>query len=95
MQLVRNFLAQYKPRPHRSLAVGRGVQCFITDERIRSAAPRLKDLGQPISREADPPTERGGMRVDVGRLSFPNAKLRASLYRTPDGKIQQLLLYGE
>jgi D-alanyl-D-alanine carboxypeptidase len=68
---------------------------LLTDEKVQSAAGRLKDLGQPTSITVDAPAERGGMRVDTVRLSFPNVQLRAALYRTPDGQIEQLLFYRE
>ena len=35
--------------------------------------------------------ERGGMEVATVILTYKTATVRASLYRTPDGKIQQLL----
>ena len=37
--------------------------------------------------------ERGGMEVSMLRLHFKNGvNLLGSLYRTPDGKVQQFLL---
>jgi hypothetical protein len=68
---------------------------FLTDEKIKSAAPRLLALGDPEKVEADPPTERGGLEVTRVKLVFKTATLRASMYRSPDGKIEQLLFYGE
>ena len=65
------------------------------DQRVQSAAGRLKALGEPESAEEGTAAERGGMQVVSVKLAFKSAKLRASLYRTPDGKIQQLLFYGE
>jgi D-alanyl-D-alanine carboxypeptidase len=68
---------------------------LMTDKKVQSAAGRLKELGEPKSITIDSPAERGGMRVDTVRLSFPNVELRAALYRMPDGKIEQLLFYRE
>jgi hypothetical protein len=68
---------------------------YLTDERIEAASQRLMELGQPEKVEADSPTERGGMQVVRVTLTFKTAKLRASLYRSADGKIEQLLFYGE
>jgi D-alanyl-D-alanine carboxypeptidase len=68
---------------------------YLTDERLKSAASRLQVLGEPEKVEADPPGERGGMEVTRVRLVFKTATLRASLYRSPDGKIEQLLFYSE
>jgi hypothetical protein len=68
---------------------------FLTDDKIKSAAPRLQALGEPERVEADPPSERGGLEVTRVKLVFKNATLRASMYRAPSGKIEQLLFYGE
>ena len=62
---------------------------------MKAASERLKDLGEPDDVEVGSPSERGGMEVVNVKLTFKTAKLRASLYRSPDGKIEQLLFYGE
>ena len=64
---------------------------FLTDERLSAAAPRLKALGEPEYVEVQSVSERGGMEVASMRFKFKTASLRGLLYRTPDGKIQQLL----
>jgi D-alanyl-D-alanine carboxypeptidase len=71
--------------------LGEEFNVFLTDERLRAAAPRLKALGEPETVEVEQVRERGGMEVAVIRFTFKNAVLKGSLYRTPDGKIQQLL----
>ena len=68
---------------------------YLTDERIKAGGARLKALGEAEKVEADSSGERGGMEVTSIKLTYKTAKVRASLYRTPDGKIQQLLFYGE
>jgi CubicO group peptidase (beta-lactamase class C family) len=64
---------------------------FLTDERLKAAAPRLKALGEPETIVVESVDERGGMEVATIQLAFKTAKLRGLLYRTPDGRIQQLL----
>jgi D-alanyl-D-alanine carboxypeptidase len=71
--------------------LGEEFGLFVTDERVRSAAPRLKALGEPEKVEVLSVSERGGMEVASIRLIFKKAELGGLLYRTPDGKIQQLL----
>jgi len=71
--------------------LGEEFSIYLSDERLRSAAPRLKALGEPDRIEVERTAERGGMEVTALRLTFKNTVLKASLYRTPDGKIQQLL----
>jgi D-alanyl-D-alanine carboxypeptidase len=94
-QVVIDFFKQMQAgRVDRSL-LGEEFRHFLTDDKIQSAAPRLQALGEPEKVEADPPTERGGMQVTRVKLVFKTATLRASLYRLPNGKIEQLLFYGE
>jgi D-alanyl-D-alanine carboxypeptidase len=64
---------------------------FLTEERVKAAAPRLKALGEPEKVEVESVSERGGMEVASIRFKFKAAELSGLLYRTPDGKIQQLL----
>ena len=72
--------------------LGEEFSAFLTDERLEAAAPRLKALGEPESVVVEAVNERGGMEVASIRFHFKTAELRGLLYRTPDGKIQQLLL---
>jgi CubicO group peptidase (beta-lactamase class C family) len=71
--------------------LGEEFSVYLSDERLQSAAPRLKALGEPDKIEVQRTAERGGMEVTALRFTFKNTVLKASLYRTPDGKIQQLL----
>ncbi len=71
--------------------LGEEFSIYLSDERLRSAAPRLKALGEPDKVDVESTRERGGMEVTSLRFTFKNAVIKASLYRTPDGKIQQLL----
>jgi D-alanyl-D-alanine carboxypeptidase len=64
---------------------------FLSDERVKAAASRLKALGEPESVDVENVRERGGMEVASIRFKFKSAELRGLLYRTADGKIQQLL----
>ena len=43
--------------------------------------------------ELDPAYERGGMEVVTVHFTFKKLKVKALLYRTPDGKVQEFLLY--
>ncbi|MGP0068601.1 MAG: serine hydrolase domain-containing protein [Isosphaeraceae bacterium] len=71
--------------------LGEEFSVFLTDERVKSAAPRLKALGEPEKVEVESVSERGGMEVASIHFTFKTTELRGLLYRTPDGKIQQLL----
>jgi CubicO group peptidase (beta-lactamase class C family) len=65
---------------------------YLSEERVRAAAPRLKALGEPTRVEVEDTSERGGMEVTRLRLTFKGTTVKALLYRTPDGKIQEFLL---
>ncbi len=71
--------------------LGEEFAVFLTDDRVRKAAPRLKALGEPEKVEVLAVSERGGMEVASIHLKFKGAELGGLLYRSPDGKIQQLL----
>ena len=94
-EVVLNFLKQMQAGSVDRSQLGKEFSFYLTDERVKSASQRLKDLGEPDKVEADPPSERGGMQVVTVKLTFKAAKLRASLYRSAAGKIEQLLFYGE
>jgi D-alanyl-D-alanine carboxypeptidase len=72
--------------------LGEEFNVLLTDERITGAGARLKALGEPEGVAVENIGERGGMEVASVRFTFKNATLEGLLYRTPDGKIQQLLL---
>jgi D-alanyl-D-alanine carboxypeptidase len=71
--------------------LGEEFSVYLTDDRIKAAAPRLKALGEPEKVEASGFRERGGMEVCTVRLTFKSLSLEGLLYRSTDGKIQQLL----
>jgi CubicO group peptidase (beta-lactamase class C family) len=75
--------------------LGEEYSIYLTDERVKAGGARLKALGEPEMVELRGTSERGGMEVANVILTYKTATVRASLYRTPDGKIQQLLFYGE
>lgn len=75
--------------------LGEEYSVYLTDDRVKAGGARLKALGEPEKVDVGNVHERGGMEVADVTLTYNAKKVRASLYRTPDGKIQQLLFYGE
>ena len=75
--------------------LGEEYSVYLTDERVNAGGERLKALGQPDKVDVGILYERGGMEVASVTLTYKTKTVRASLYRTPDGKIQQLLIYGQ
>jgi D-alanyl-D-alanine carboxypeptidase len=75
--------------------LGEEFRIYLTDEKVKSGGARLKALGEITKVEVSPPSERGGMEVAQVKLTFKTARVIGSLYRSTDGKIQQLLFYPE
>ena len=72
--------------------LGEEFSGYLSDARLREAAPRLAALGDPKSVEVERSAERGGMEVSIVRLVFASGTWTANLARSPDGKVQQFLL---
>jgi hypothetical protein len=68
------------------------LSIYYDDARVQAAAPRLAALGTPSSVTADRPRERGGMEVTTLTFTFAERSIKALLYRSPDGKVQEFLL---
>lgn len=87
------FFHQMQSGDIKRAALGEEFNIFMSPERVTEAKERLKALGEPESVVVDSTYERGGMEVSVIRFTFKGTKMKAMLYRTPDGMIQQFLLY--
>jgi D-alanyl-D-alanine carboxypeptidase len=72
--------------------LGEEFSYFLTDAKIKGAAQRLMPYGEPTGAEVENIHERGGMEVTTVRLTFKSGVLKALMYRTPDGKIQQYFI---
>jgi D-alanyl-D-alanine carboxypeptidase len=94
-EAARAFLHEMQAGAVDRTKLGEEFSLFLNDDRLRAAAPRLKALGEPERIEVQGVSERGGMEVARLRFDFKTAKLSGLLYRSPDGKIQQLLFHKE
>jgi hypothetical protein len=74
-------------------ALGDDYSHYLTPARVEGAKNRLKPLGEPDTAIVESVSERGGMEVTLIRFTFKAVKVKALLYRTPDGKIQEFLLF--
>jgi CubicO group peptidase (beta-lactamase class C family)/dienelactone hydrolase len=90
-----DFLHQMQAGKVDRAKLGEEFGVFLSDERVRAAAPRLRALGEPVQVGVERISERGGMELASIHFTFKTAKLSGLLYRTPDGKIQQLLFRKE
>ena len=84
-------LALQKGRVDRT-ALGEEFDFFLKDAAIAPASARLKAYGAPTAAVLESIGERGGMEVTTTRLEFAAGALKVLMYRTPDGKIQQLFI---
>ncbi len=75
--------------------LGEEFSVYLTPERVTAGGARLKALGEPTKVDVEPAHERGSMEAVVVKLTYKTATVRASMYRTPDGKLQQVLFYSE
>jgi CubicO group peptidase (beta-lactamase class C family) len=73
--------------------LGEDYSLYLTPQRVGGAKERLGKLGEPEKVEADPAAERGGMEVVMVHFTFKTAKIKGLMYRSPDGKIQEFLIY--
>ncbi len=73
--------------------LGEEFALYLSPERMKSAAPRLMALGTPKEAIVERQAERGGMEVSVVRFEFEKGPpVKANMFRSTDGKIQQFLL---
>jgi D-alanyl-D-alanine carboxypeptidase len=67
---------------------------YMSEARVKKVAPTLAALGEPEKIDVKDIDERGGAENASLELRFKGGtKVRAILHRSPDGKIQQFLLF--
>ena len=62
---------------------------YFSEQALRDFASGLGPLGTPQQFTQIRQALRGGMKLRVYRISFPNKTLRAWTYEMPDGKLEQ------
>jgi D-alanyl-D-alanine carboxypeptidase len=65
---------------------------YFTDEAVADFSSSLKPLGVPSSFKQTDDELRGGMTFRIFEVSFPDRKLRVTVYEEPDGKLEQYLV---
>ncbi len=73
--------------------LGEEFSAFVTDAKLRASATALKPFGAPTAVSVRSIGERGGMEVSSVGLTFASGALDALMYRSPDGKVQEYLLF--
>jgi D-alanyl-D-alanine carboxypeptidase len=72
--------------------LGADFNDYLSDAKLRKAATRLRALGEPTEVVVEDTSERGGMEVSRLRFTCKTSTVKAFLYRSPDGKVQEFLL---
>jgi D-alanyl-D-alanine carboxypeptidase len=72
--------------------LGEEFSIYLSEDVLKAAAPRLMEYGEPTSVDVEGTSERGGMEEARIRFTFKSGVVKASMYRSSDGKIQQFLL---
>jgi len=62
---------------------------YFQEQALKDFAASLGPLGTPTEFVQISQRQRGGMKLRVYRIQFPNANLRAWTYEMPDGKLEQ------
>ena len=74
-------------------SLGDEYNAFVTDDKVRAASRALKPFGLPTGVNVKSVGERGGMEVSSVRLTFGSGALDGLMYRSPDGTVQEYLLF--
>jgi CubicO group peptidase (beta-lactamase class C family) len=105
--VAKELLAQMRRGALDRSRLGADFSAFVRDDMARGAAARLTALGEPSSVVLDSTSERGGMEVSVIYFTFAptgggtggglgaTARVRALMFRSTDGKVQEFLLQKE
>lgn len=91
-EVVRALLAQMQSGTLDRARLGADYGAYVTDARLRAAAAALAPLGTPRSVDLESTSERGGMEVTRFRIAFEKKKIGAVMFRSPQGKVEELLL---
>jgi D-alanyl-D-alanine carboxypeptidase len=75
--------------------LGADFDAFLTPDMLRRAQRSLGGLGPIGNVQVTGTYERGGMEVAVLRFPVGAESARGLMYRTPDGRIQELLIFRD
>jgi CubicO group peptidase (beta-lactamase class C family) len=88
----RKFFLALRKGSLKGVPLGEEFRYYLNRKRVAGAAARLQALGELTEVRAMPPMERGGMAVCRVEFTVGERKMGGLMYRSPEGKIEQLLL---
>jgi D-alanyl-D-alanine carboxypeptidase len=92
LDAARVFLAGLRQGTVDRATLGDDFNAFLTADLLVSARASLGRLGAITDLKVTNTVERGGMEVAVLQFKVGAVRSQALMYRTPDGKIQELLM---
>jgi CubicO group peptidase (beta-lactamase class C family) len=92
LDAAKAYLAQLSAGKVNRLTLGDDFNAHLTPEMEKAAAAALSRLGAITNVQVAGTAERGGMEVAGIRFVVGKTAATGSMYRTPDGKIQQFLI---
>jgi len=93
---ARDFFARLQQGKVDRQQLGEEFSELLSAARLRDTASRLRRFGRPTKVDVESLWERGGMEVADVRIAFKSGQaVKALMYRTPDGKIQEFLVLKE
>jgi hypothetical protein len=93
LALIRNVYAQLSDGKLDRTLLTSDANSYFTAEAVADYAASLKPLGTPSSIEQTSATERGGMSYRYYRVKTATKTLTISTFITPDGSLDQFLVY--
>lgn len=95
LDAARTFLVGLRQGKVDRSTLGDDFSAFLTPDLLAAARASLERWGPITDLKVTTTVERGGMEVAVLRFKVGSLAARALMYRTPDGKIQELLMARE
>lgn len=92
LEAVKMYLSQLEKGAVDRSTLSDDFSAHLTPALERAAASQLAALGGIANVQVVGLRERGGMEVAILRMMVGKATVAGSMYRTPDGKIQQVLI---
>jgi D-alanyl-D-alanine carboxypeptidase len=95
LDAARAFLTALQQGQVDRSTLGEDFNAFLTPELVATAHASLGRLGKITDLRVETTVERGGMEVAILHFKVGQMPAQAYMYRTPDGKIQELLIARE
>ncbi len=92
-EVAREFFRKMQEGTVDRSGIGPEFDHYLSADKVRAAAARLKSLGEPVRIDVEDLRQVGGVEWATLGFTFKAARAKAVLHRSGDGRIQQFLLY--